>query len=187
MIPAQNEASFFRAYRYARAVQQEAVNIPISFPEQKQGNASQEAQYVVLAMILGMIGGVAWFNFDSASWGMLLCLPLVFFMGLPIVRALENRSLQSQWAHSFERRLRPREVAPFVAADPGRYRMHVRFFRQIGRTQASPHCLIQDTGTGELIPVYPSSWEAVHAGRHAGVREEQYLDTPLPRAPALPQ
>ena len=141
----------------------------ITFPERRQTNIDMLMEYLVIGIICAVLAGIVW-HF-SRFLGALLFLPLLFIFGMDIACSLSNRWRELQWARAYRRQVRPSKIAELIAADPGRYVFHARFFRQISRGQSVPLCIIEDTETKELIPVFPSSWRAVHACRKAGLRE----------------
>jgi len=138
------------------------------FPKRRQTNIDIQVEHLVIGMVGGVFAGIAW-RF-SRILAVLLCCPLVIAFGEDIGCSLLNRWRELQWSRAFQRRVHPHRVAGLVAANPNRYVLHARFFRQISRGQSVPICMIEDLESNQLIPVYPCSWRAVHACQQAGLK-----------------
>ena len=112
----------------------------ISFPDRRQTNTDMLTEYIVVGFICVLFAGAV-FRF-SRILGVLFYIPLVYILGIDLFCSVSNRWREFQWSRAYRRRVSSRLISELVAAHPERYVLHVRFFRQISRTQSAPVCII---------------------------------------------
>ena len=83
---------------------------------------------------------------------LIICSSLVLF--------LSNWLRAFRWSRQYRRRVHPNRIHQLAATHPERFVLHVRLFRQIGRTRLDPVCILEDTLEHELIAVFPPTDES---------------------------
>ena len=80
-----------------------------------------------------------------------------------------NRQIELQWLKQFPQCIKEQELARLVEKEPARYTVHCQYYAGFDAVRLPPMAVLEDRQTGELMAVYPFSYEALDRCKQAGV------------------
>ena len=84
--------------------------------------------------------------------------PLAWFVAHGAWLGISNAAARARWSRRFPSRLSSRQLRSVLAADPGRFVVHMRLFGGFDATRPCPVAVLEDRSTGDLAAVHPPSW-----------------------------
>lgn len=105
--------------------------------------------------LLALIAALTW---PRWRWAGGIALILLLILALPmLVIDIANAWRRFAWVRGFEGRMHPRNLAAHVRQQPGRHRLHVRCYQGFGVNAVRPAAVLEDTQSGSLHVITPSS------------------------------
>lgn len=112
---------------------------------------------VLLAAALRTVSGLP--RIVIGVLGIVASLPWVVWVVYSVWQGIWNAVLRYRWSRQFPRRLSCKQLRAALAADPGRFVVHVRYFGGFDIMRLCPAAVLEDRTTGELAAVYPPDWQ----------------------------
>jgi hypothetical protein len=121
--------------------------------------------------VVGAVSAIVAGLLLPASWilGVVAFVPCGMWLLYSAWLGILNARLRYRWSRQFARRVRGRQLRAVLAAQPGRFRVRVRFFGGFDATPLCPAAVLEDRSTGELAAIYPGSWRVQAVCEQLGV------------------
>jgi hypothetical protein len=121
--------------------------------------------------VVGAVSAVAGGLLLGVSWvlGAVALIPCGVWLLHAAWLGILNARLRYRWSRQFRRRVSGRQLRVVVKGQPGRFRVHVRFFGGFDMAPICPAVVLEDRSSGELTAVYPGSWRVPEVCEQLGV------------------
>ena len=118
----------------------------VQFPVFRQLNTLVLTEIAVVCLVLAILG-----PFLGRVWPPLrfsFVIALIAGVGPVLYREVQNKVAYRRWLSTFKRHLNQEQAVQCLKRMPGKYVLHIKFYRRLDRTPARPIVLLEECGVG---------------------------------------